>query len=143
MTESCDSVPTAGPTPPYRLEFEVRPKFLLARVYGDADTAAISLGYWREVAIECRKQGRRRVLVVESFKGKATPMEMFEVASHLGEVGLRGITIAFVDTELDQLPENLFGETVAKNRGIHGKLFNSIAAAELWLDARPSLPREL
>ena len=124
---------------PYRLEFESRPHYLDAKVSGDADSVAISLAYWAEVAAECRARGAARVLVIETMKQKPTAFEVFEVASRLREVGMGGIVIAFVDTELDQLPENLFGETVATNRGILGKVFISVPLAEAWLDARAKL----
>lgn len=126
-------------TKPYHLTFEPRPHYLVARVSGEADSVAISLAYWAEVAAECRARGMARVLVIEELKQKPTPFEVFEVASRLREVGMGGIVIAFVDTDLDQLPENLFGETVATNRGLVGKVFNSVADAEAWLEARARL----
>ncbi len=123
----------------YRLEFELRDHYLVARVSGDADSVAISLAYWAEIGVECRARGAGRVLVIEELKQKPTAFEVFEVASRLREVGMGGIAIAFVDTELDQLPENLFGETVATNRGILGKVFNRVPDAEAWLESRAQL----
>ena len=135
------NLPPMDDAKPYRLEFEPRKNYLVATVSGDADSVAVSLAYWAEVAAECRKRGAARVLVIETMKQKPTAFEVFEVASRLREVGMGGIVIAiaFVDTELDQLPENLFGETVATNRGILGKVFNRVPDAEAWLEARAKL----
>jgi hypothetical protein len=43
------------------------------------------------------------------------------------------LKIAFVDRKTDQNQLNRFGETVAVNRGVHGRLFTDVSEAEIWL----------
>jgi hypothetical protein len=51
-------------------------------------------------------------------------------------MGFASIKVAFVDVYLDQQDVNSFGELVAVNRGLSGKVFNNIADAEKWLKGR-------
>lgn len=48
-------------------------------------------------------------------------------------MGFFGIRIAFVDRYIEQMDLNRFGELVAINRGIYGKIFNKFTEAENWL----------
>ena len=50
-------------------------------------------------------------------------------------LGFANIRIAFVDRNADELPMMQFGETVARNRGIDGRVFANEADAEAWLMA--------
>lgn len=122
--------------PGYALHLERRPGYLFARVSGTEDNLEVSLAYWTEIGQELRVAGLKRVLVVEELKTAASAVETFSVASRLPDLGFRGATIAFVDTELDHLPDNQFGENVVKNRGVHGRLFNDVRLAEAWMEER-------
>lgn len=121
--------------PDYDLHLENRTGYLFAHVRGQADTVEISLGYWKEIAAALQAAGLRRVLVLEELKAASNPVDTFEVASRLSEIGFRGVSVAFVDTELDHLPDNLFGENVARNRGVHGRVFNNLAVAQEWIES--------
>lgn len=127
----------------YDLQIEARPTYLFVRVRGQADSVEISLAYWREVAAALRRTGRKRVLVVEELQTAASPVDTFEVASQLAEIGFRGMTVAFVDLEADHLPNNEFGQNVACNRGVHGRLFPQVALAEEWLESLAQRDRNL
>lgn len=126
----------------YDLHCEVRGSYLFAQVRGEADSFEISLGYWKEIATELRRSGLRRVLVVEELKAPSSAVDTFEVASRLAEIGFRGVSVAFVDMELDHLPDNLFGENVARNRGVNGRVFNNLALAQEWLEGLAQRDRE-
>ncbi len=120
------------------LEFEPRERYLFVHVTGEADSVEISLGYWQMVAAECRRLGFHRVLVHEELKALPSTLDTFAVASNLADVGMRGITIAFVDTDTRQAAENSFGETVAGNRGVRGRFFSDLRDAEEWIASLPN-----
>jgi len=53
--------------------------------------------------------------------------------SELGQIGLTGIKVAFVDRQLDHASLNEFGVLVAVNRGLIGKAFSNQRDAVEWL----------
>lgn len=59
--------------------------------------------------------------------------EMYQLASEIPQLGFFGVRIAFVDRYIEQQDLNEFGEFVAVNRGLHGKIFNDVKEAEKWL----------
>jgi hypothetical protein len=56
--------------------------------------------------------------------------EMSKAASKIPQLGFYGIRIAFVDRYIEQQDSNEFGELVANNRGMYGKIFNDFDVAE-------------
>ena len=117
----------------YTLEFEQRPEYLYVYVRGEKDSLEISLQYWKEVADECRRAGYKKVLIEEDIKEEVSTIEMYQFTSEIPNIGFSGIRVAFVDRHLDQQELNKFGELVATNRGVNGKIFNSSEEAEEWL----------
>ncbi|CAN5857804.1 hypothetical protein BH24ACI1_BH24ACI1_14470 [soil metagenome] len=118
---------------PYTLEFEQRPKYLYACVKGEKDSLEISLQYWKEIADECWRTGYRKVFIEEDINGEMSIIEMYQFTSEIPNIGFSGIRVAFVDRRLNQQELNKFGELVATNRGLNGKIFNSSEEAEEWL----------
>lgn len=119
----------------YTLRFEQRDGYLYAHVKGEHDSVAISTAYWSEIAQRCREIDARRLLVVEDLAERAQVLDVYEVAAGLVALGFARIRIAFVDLQLDELPMMLFAETVARNRGIDGRVFRDVATAEAWLQS--------
>ena len=117
----------------YTLRFEARDGYLYAYVRGEHDSIAISTAYWREIAQRCHELDARRLLVVEDLAERAQVLDVYEVAAGLVALGFARIRIAFVDLLLEELPMMLFGETVARNRGIDGRVFRDEEAAIAWL----------
>ena len=127
----------AGLSKPYKLTFDVRPQFLYAYVEGEHDSYEISRAYWQEVADESVRLGVRRVLIDENIVETGTVAEAFQLASEIPQMGFGNTRIAFVDRYLDQNDVNQFGELVAVNRGVNGKIFNDLETAEQWLIKAP------
>jgi len=121
------------PAKSYNLTFEEREGYLFAGVTGEADNIEISSQYWKEIADKCKTDAIKKVLIVEDLPGGASMTDVYEVASALPQLGFFGIKIAFVDAHLDQQDVNEFGELVAVNRGLYGKIFNDVSEAEKWL----------
>ena len=118
---------------PYKIEFEHQAEYLYVHVSGERDSLEISRRYWREIADECKKNKCGKLLIVEDIKEVVSLTEMYQIASEIPDLGLTGIRIAFVDRYIEQKTLNEFGEIVATNRGIYGKIFDNIAEAEQWL----------
>lgn len=118
---------------PYRLTIEHRPSYLYAYVEGDKDSYEISAMYWREIAGECKANKYTKVLIVEDIIESGTMADAYQLSSEMPQMGYAGIKIAFVDKYVEQQDLNQFGELVAINRGINGKIFNDVDQAERWL----------
>jgi hypothetical protein len=119
----------------YDITFQERDGYLYASVSGDVDNFEVSYGYWQEVAEKCKSLGAKKVLIVEDLPGASSMAEVYQLASALPQMGFYNIKIAFVDRHIDQNELNQFGELVAVNRGLHGKIFNDLSEAEKWIEA--------
>ena len=119
--------------PPYELTFEERPEYLLARVTGPEDSLEVSISFWQEIAVEVQRRQTEKLMVWENFPNNVDTIDMLRVATFLTELGLANIQVAFVDERHEQLDRNRFGELVAINRGLRGKVFVDVQEAEAWL----------
>lgn len=118
---------------PYQITFEQRPEYLYVYVTGDADSYEISRSYWLEVSAMRAETGYKKILIEEDIPEAISISDMYRLASELPQMGLFGVRLAFVDRYAEQNELNEFGELVAVNRGIMGKIFNDLTAAEEWL----------
>ena len=118
---------------PYEIAFERRPGYLYVYVSGEHDSYEISRSYWLEVAEHCRKIDCNKILIEEDIPEAVSPADMYQLATELPKMGFLGVRVAFYDRYADQQDLNEFGELVAVNRGLYGKLFNDINEAEDWL----------
>lgn len=116
----------------FTITFDEREGYVRAFVKGDADTADISMRYWTMISEYCNRNDRRRVLVVESFSKPSSLADVYTVAAELPRL-MRGIRVAFIDEHAEHFEQNVFGETVAVNRGGSGRVFRDESAAEEWL----------
>ncbi|HEX8738377.1 MAG TPA: hypothetical protein VF721_23800, partial [Pyrinomonadaceae bacterium] len=92
-----------------------------------------SLAFWREIAAECARSQAKKVLIEEDIKESVSMLEMYQIAAEIPQMGFINVSIAFVDRFLEQQHLNEFGELVATNRGLRGKVFNDVKEAEKWL----------
>jgi hypothetical protein len=118
---------------PYALTLEQRPGYLYAYVEGEHDSYEISKAFWQEIAQEVVRSGVDRVLIDENIVESASLADMYQLASEIPTMGFGSTRVAFVDRHLDHQEINSFGELVAVNRGMRGKLFNDFETAEKWL----------
>lgn len=120
-------------TKPYVVEFEHRAGYLYAHAQAEKDSLEISVGYWTDIATYCKENGFSRLLV-ERDVGTANSLgDTYEVVSKVHEVGLTNVKIAFVDRRPGHMDPDLFGETIALNRGITCKVLKNTTEAEAWL----------
>lgn len=118
---------------PYQITFEQRPQYLYVYVTGKHDSYEISRAYWLEVAEHCRNISCNKILIEEDIPEAVSLAEMYQLATELPQMGFLGVRVAFYDRYAGQHDLNEFGELVANNRGLYGKIFNDINEAETWL----------
>lgn len=117
----------------FEIRFEERAGYFYAFVSGKEDSLAISLDYWQKVIEECTQRGYDRLLVEEEFPNQVSPREMYTLIVEIKKKLTTPMKIVFMDREAEHSELNLFGETVAVNRGIIGRVYTEIEEAENWL----------
>ncbi len=119
----------------YQLTFEQRPGYLVARVSGEENSIAIAVSYFTEIVQECKARQLRRALIIEDLKQKPSVIDIYTIVSRWSELG-RGMVGAFVDVHPEHEQSNIFGEHVAVNRGLLGRVFPDVPSAEAWLQSQ-------
>ena len=115
------------------IRFEERSDYLYAFISGKKDSLPIALEYWQRVIDECYRRGFKKLLVEEDFPNQISTMEMFAVTSAIPQMVSTYLRIAFVDRRAEHDDLNVFGETVALNRGVDCHVFAELSDAENWL----------
>jgi hypothetical protein len=118
---------------PYTITFEERPQYLYVLVEGENDSYEISRQFWTEIVDYLKGKEYEKVLVVERLEETVSTEDVYRLVTEFPQMGLTGLKIAFVDEVLDQYTINQFGEIVALNLDLNGKIFNDVDRAEGWL----------
>ena len=84
---------------------------------------------------EAYKRESKRLLIEENFPNQLSLTEIYTLTVEISKMLKTPLKIAFVDRMAEQNQLNMFGETVAVNRGVYGRVFSDIRAAEEWLKA--------
>lgn len=100
---------------------------------GPHDSFEISLGYWTEVARACHARQVERLLVVENIAEPGQPIDLERLIDAIVALGFRDIRVAFVDLVESHLKAMEYGEILARERGIVGRVFGREDDAERWL----------
>ena len=118
----------------YSFIVEVKPTYLHARGYGE-QTEVNSRQFLIDAYQACVEHNMGRLLVEMCFTGKALSVAgAYSVVVDRSHDGSMLKSIAYVDANPAHAVEMAeFAETVAKNRGVNVRLFESVAAAERWL----------
>ena len=124
---------TTEPSKQFSITFEERINYLYAGVEAQTYNYEIVSGYCQEIAAECKLSGHTKVLIEEDIAESISMVEAYEISTQVPQKFFAGIQIAFVDTFAEQNELNKFGEIVAVNTGVNGRMFSNVAAAELWL----------
>jgi hypothetical protein len=116
---------------PYTISMEDRGEYIYVLVGGERLTAEISAAYWREIAHECFKSKKLKILIEKDFRKTVSPPEMLQMGKYLGYL-LPTFKVAFVDRyrhrEINEL-----GKAVARHKEVMMQLFDSVEEAEQWL----------
>ena len=121
----------------YSLDFEERKDYLYVYVTGPEDSFDISRAFFTKVHEKAKELGYQKILVEEDFPNQISITDMFDVGKLLKELFPPPLLIAHVDRNPADIDLNKFGELVAQNRGILGRIFSSIEDAEEWLRSHP------
>ena len=117
----------------YHLKIEERPTYVYARADGDLN-AENALRFLEQAYAACVKSGRAALLLDMQLHGPKMPTtSVYEVISQRAADGSKLGKIAYVPYAGDDRSTAYFAETVAMNRGVNVRLFESVAAAERWL----------
>lgn len=81
---------------PYKLILEDRGEYLYALTSGETLTPEISKLYWNEIAGECLRLGKTKILIEKDFSQGVSAPEMLTMGVYLGSL-LPGKNIAFID----------------------------------------------
>ena len=122
----------------YSLTFEHRPYYLVAIVEGPEDSLGISLAYWAEIAVECRRHHVSRLLVIEKLKTQSSPEDASVVIAALQNLGFGDIRIAFVDTT-ESVDVMVHAELESRRAGLVAHVFGNELMATRWLLADAAL----
>ena len=116
----------------YQLTIEERPTYVYARVDGDL-TPANALRFLEDAHAACVKSGRDSLLMDMQLHGPSLPTTaIYEVISQRAADGSKLRKIAYVPYDGGDPSMAQFAETVAINRGVNVRIFESVAAAEGW-----------
>ena len=117
----------------YPLTIEERPTYVYARVDGEL-TPENALRFLEEAYTACVRSGRPSVLLDMQLRGPNMPTtSVYEVISQRAADGSRLHKIAYVPYDSGDPTMAHFAETVAVNRGVNVRIFETVAAAEGWL----------
>ena len=125
----------------FEIAFERRANFLYALVTGTNSPETVA-GYLERIVTECRRTDCYRVLIEERLEGpRLDASDVFAIASE-GAMKAMGLlhAVAYVDQQMG--PMAAFAETVAVNRGMPVRVFDTVAEADAWLRRQVEGPDE-
>jgi hypothetical protein len=128
----------------YELNATPADGYVHVRVRGQNDVATAQR-WARELIALCAEKGWKNLLVEENLAGpRLSLVDIFGIISKEAPAASPHIHLmAFVDSSPERDPFNVrFGETVALNRGLSVKVFDTVPQAESWLRARLSKDAE-
>ena len=120
--------------PDYRLAWRTRGDILQVTVSGDIDAQAVRIAYWREIAATARRQGFRKLLVIDRKKGRpASPEDLLELARALMDEREHFDRVAVIEPTDAFVPAIEHAEIIGREHGINVRVFGNLIGAELWL----------
>jgi len=119
---------------PYQATFESRPTYLHAKVVGPR-TPENAIRFLEEVYAACQRTGLANVLLEMAFSGPSLGSSgILRVVSERSGDGSKLRKIAYVEASADGQQRAKFAETVAINRAVNVRLFESVEEAVRWLE---------
>lgn len=120
-------------TQDFELTFESKGDYLQAEVIGTHDSYQISLDYWALIAKECLVRNAQRLLVIERLGAHLGDRDMPKLVAEVAAMGINHIRIAFVELLIDDMPDMEYGEILARELGMTGRVFSNVEDAKRWL----------
>jgi hypothetical protein len=126
-------------TPPqqtadYEVRFEHRPGYLYAHVTGSQDSFEIRIGFWNEVAAECRRTQAQCLLVRDDLEGVPPPIEeLARVIQGMKGKDLEGMRIAYIEPDAAWMSLMEMAEVIARESGFLPHVFGDEEEGVRWL----------
>jgi hypothetical protein len=119
---------------PFRIDFRHDKNRLRAEVTGRTGSLENILEVWRVVAAEALRLGVTTLLVVDAAEGDPLePEQLHEFIRSANQLGLKGIRIAFVETNDARIPNDEAAEILGRELGYVVRIFGHETEAALWL----------
>ena len=120
----------------HSLTVDSYPSYLHVRVAGD-NTPQDVRGYLDKVRQLCIEHQSAFLLIEENLQGPSLgTVSIFDIAARSTEATRLIRALAYVDTNPAHDPSAMhFAENVAVNRGLHVKVFGTVAEATQWIEA--------
>ena len=115
------------------IRFEPRENYLYVYVVKPQESVNAAITYWRTIIDECIARKYSKVLVEIESRYFPSTVDVYEMVNAVRKMLVINIMIAFVDGNIHRQQLNKFGEIVAQNRGIRGRVFKDQKDAEAWL----------
>ena len=104
------------------------------KVSGDIDSQAIRIAYWQEIVAITKREGMRKLLVVDRKKNKpANPEELAQLAAMMQIHSTIADRIAVVEPTAKFVSAMEHAEIEGREVGINIRIFNRVEDAERWL----------
>lgn len=126
----------------HKISAQITPSHIHVVVTGDNSERDV-LAYMNDVRQLCVQHSCWYVLIEESLSGPGLGItSVFDLASHGAQIAREHFrAVAFVDVNPAHDHEMMkFAETVAVNRGLGLRVFQTVEAAERWLTGLPRDP---
>ena len=116
---------------PYTINLEDRGDYLYALVGGQKLSPEIARANWDEIAVECARLGKTKIMIEKDFAEHVSAPEMLDMGVYLGKL-LPSKTIAFLDRHGNEDINDL-GKKIARSQGVKMQIFDNLRDAERWL----------
>ncbi|MGH8049557.1 MAG: hypothetical protein ACREPB_02745 [Arenimonas sp.] len=124
----------SGSNPEFHVAYRKQGDTLHFQVTGDIDSQAIRIAYWQEIVAITKREGLRKLLVVDRKKHKpASPEELAQLAAMMQIHSSIADRIAVVEPTAKFVPAMEHAEIEGRELGINVRIFNRNEDAERWL----------
>jgi len=124
---------TLRATETYQITFDFRDQYLYALIEGETRNYPIMKQYWQDIAHKSAEGNCKRILLENDIAENVSVMDMYTIMRSLSGMGFSQSRLALVDRHPEHREINEFGATVASNRGIKARVFDSVGDAAIWL----------
>ncbi len=124
----------ASKNPDFHVAYRKHGDTLRFQVTGDVDSQAVRIAYWQEIVAITKREGLRKLLVVDRKKHKpANPEELAQLAAMMQIHSTVADRIAVVEPTAKFVSAMEHAEIEGREVGINVRIFNRIEDAERWL----------
>ena len=120
--------------PDFQVTYRKHGDTLHFQVSGDIDLQAIRIAYWQEIVAITKREGLRKLLVIDRKKHKpANPEELAQLARMMQIHSKIADRIALVEPMAEFVSAMEHAEIEGREFGFNVRIFNRVEDAERWL----------